>query len=99
MTVRMSKHLGQLIVAMLLVASSVDGQAIPELKYERYTLANGLEVILHEDHSVPLVALDTWYKVGSGDELRGRTGFAHLFEHIMFMGSQNVPVGQFDKLL
>jgi zinc protease len=73
--------------------------AVPKLPFEKYTLANGLEVILHEDHSVPVVAVDTWYKVGSADEQRGHTGFAHLFEHIMFMGSQNVPVGEFDKWL
>jgi zinc protease len=66
---------------------------------EKYTLPNGLEVILHEDRSVPMVAVNTYFKVGSADEKPGRTGFAHLFEHIMFMGSQNVAVGQFDALL
>ena len=74
-------------------------QVTPRIQFEKYTLPNGLEVILHEDHSTPIVAVDTWYHVGSGDEQVGRTGFAHLFEHIMFMGSQNVPVGAFDKLL
>ena len=73
--------------------------AVPALAVTKYALANGLEVILHEDHSVPLVAVNTYYKVGSGDEQRGRTGFAHLFEHVMFMGSQNVPVGAFDQWL
>ena len=72
---------------------------VPSLRYEKYTLPNGLEVILHEDHSTPVVAVNTWYHVGSGDEQRGRTGFAHLFEHIMFMGSQHVPVGSFDQWL
>ena len=72
---------------------------VPKIQFEKYTLANGLEVILHEDHSTPIVTVNTWYKVGSGDEKPGRTGFAHLFEHIMFMGSQNVPVGAFDKEL
>ena len=72
---------------------------VPRLEFEKSTLPNGLEVILHEDHSTPIVVVNTWYKVGSGDEKPGRTGFAHLFEHIMFMGSQNVPTGQFDKLL
>ncbi len=67
--------------------------------YETFTLPNGLQVILHEDHSVPVVAVNIWYHVGSGDERVGRTGFAHLFEHIMFMGSQHVPTGDFDKLL
>ncbi|MFL5566708.1 MAG: M16 family metallopeptidase [Gemmatimonadaceae bacterium] len=74
-------------------------QSTPRIQFERYTLPNGLEVILHEDHSTPIVAVDTWYHVGSGDEQVGRTGFAHLFEHIMFMGSEHVPVGAFDQLL
>src|SRR5688572_33239131 len=63
------------------------------------TLPNGLILIVHEDHSVPVVATNVWYLVGSGDEKAGRTGFAHLFEHVMFMGSQNVPTGMFDKAL
>ena len=71
-------------------------QDLPQLAYEKFTLPNGLQVILHEDRSVPLVAVNVWYHVGSADELPGRTGFAHLFEHVMFMGSENVPVGQFD---
>ncbi len=100
MTFRLQTRLGFPIALILLFgALQTEAQAIPEIKFERYTLPNGLEVILHEDHSVPLVAVNTWYKVGSGDEQRGRTGFAHLFEHIMFMGSQNVSVGDFDKLL
>lgn len=67
--------------------------------YETFTLPNGLQVIVHEDHSVPIVTANIWYHVGSGDERPGRTGFAHLFEHIMFMGSQHVPTGDFDRLL
>jgi zinc protease len=67
--------------------------------YTTFTLPNGLQVLLHEDHSVPVVAVNTWYHVGSSDERAGRTGFAHLFEHIMFMGSQHVPTGEFDRLL
>jgi zinc protease len=54
---------------------------------------------MHEDHSVPIVTVNTWFHAGSGDERPGRTGFAHLFEHIMFMGSQHVPTGDFDRLL
>jgi zinc protease len=100
MTIQMQRLFRRLIpVAILASSVNAGAQSIPEITFERYTLPNGLEVILHEDHSVPLVAVNTWFKVGSGDELRGRTGFAHLFEHIMFMGSQNVPVGEFDKLL
>ena len=84
---------------LLLAPTAAVAQAVPTITHEKYTLPNGLEVILHEDHSVPVVAVNTWYKVGSGDEQRGRTGFAHLFEHIMFMGSENVPVGKFDQWL
>jgi zinc protease len=92
------------LVALALVVpaaapAAAQDAGIPRLAYEKYTLPNGLEVILHEDRSVPLVAVNTWYKVGSGDEKVGRTGFAHLFEHILFMGSQHVPVGAFDQWL
>jgi zinc protease len=82
-------------------ASRLAAQAAQPLRvpYETFTLPNGLQVILHEDHSVPVVSVNIWYHVGSGDERVGRTGFAHLFEHIMFMGSQHVPTGDFDKLL
>jgi zinc protease len=80
-------------------ARSAHAQGIPKIPFEKYSLANGLEVILHQDRSVPLVAVEVFYKVGSGDEQKGRTGFAHLFEHVMFMGSENVPVGAFDQWL
>jgi zinc protease len=63
---------------------------VPNLKYEKYTLPNGLEVILREDHRLPLVAVDLWYHVGPVNEKAGRTGFAHLFEHMMFEGSEHV---------
>ena len=63
---------------------------VPQLAYERYTLPNGLTVLLHEDHRLPLVAVDLWYHVGPVNEAPGRTGFAHLFEHMMFEGSEHV---------
>ena len=63
---------------------------VPQLPFEKYTLPSGLEVILHEDHRVPEVVVDVWYKVGSKDEVAGRTGFAHLFEHVMFQGTKHV---------
>ena len=63
---------------------------VPSLTYERYTLPNGLTVLLHEDHRLPLVAVDLWYHVGPVNEAKGRTGFAHLFEHMMFEGSEHV---------
>ncbi|HEX2188224.1 MAG TPA: pitrilysin family protein [Longimicrobiaceae bacterium] len=62
-----------------------------QIPIERYTLANGLRVVLSEDHANPVVAVNLWYNVGSRDERPGKTGFAHLFEHLMFQGSQNVP--------
>jgi zinc protease len=62
---------------------------VPELKVERYTLPNGLTILLHEDHKTPVAAVDVYYKVGSKDERPGRTGFAHLFEHMMFLGSKH----------
>lgn len=84
---------------MMVCATTAVSQSIPKLKVESYTLANGLQVILHQDRSTPIVAVNTWYHVGSGNEQVGRTGFAHLFEHIMFMGSKNVPTGDFDERL
>ena len=71
---------------------------IPELKVEKYTLPNGLTVILHEDHKTPVVAVNIWYKVGSKDEKPGRTGFAHLFEHMMFQGSKHHDEDYFGPL-
>ncbi len=88
-----------LLAAVAGSATQAAAQGVPKLQFEKITLPNGLEVILHEDHSTPIVVVNTWYKVGSGDEKPGRTGFAHLFEHVMFMGSENVPVGAFDKWL
>ncbi|HEV2845610.1 MAG TPA: pitrilysin family protein, partial [Thermoanaerobaculia bacterium] len=63
----------------------------PKLEVKEHQLANGLRVLLHEDHSVPVANVQIWYHVGSKDERQGRSGFAHLFEHIMFKGSANVP--------
>ncbi|HXY68210.1 MAG TPA: pitrilysin family protein [Gemmatimonadales bacterium] len=90
-----------LATTVLLVAASgrpLAAQAL-HVPYASFTLGNGLKVIVHEDHSVPIVTVDTWYHVGSSDERAGRTGFAHLFEHLMFMGSEHVATGQFDQLL
>src|SRR5262245_5842736 len=70
-----------------------------EVPFRQFQLANGLNVILHQDKSVPVVAVNTWYHVGSANERPGRTGFAHLFEHLMFEGSGHVKEGQFDALL
>src|SRR5512143_2940735 len=83
------------------ISATLSAQEAPRLAipYTQFTLPNGLDVILHEDHSVPLVAVDAWYHVGSAREKPGRTGFAHLFEHIMFEGSGHVPEGDFDNWL
>ncbi|CTP88751.1 zinc protease [Xanthomonas translucens pv. poae] len=62
---------------------------VPEIAYTRFTLPNGLTVVVHEDHKAPVVAVSIWYHIGSGDEPAGKTGFAHLFEHLMFSGSEN----------
>ena len=67
--------------------------------FTQFTLPNGLHVILHEDHTVPLATVNVWYHVGSAREKPGRTGFAHLFEHLMFEGSAHVKEGEFDTLL
>ncbi len=71
----------------------------PGIAHSERTLANGLRLLVHEDRSAPLVAVNLWYHVGSKDERPGRTGFAHLFEHLMFEGSANAPPGVFDRLL
>ena len=62
---------------------------LPEIKYETFKLDNGLTVIVHEDKKVPMVAVNVWYHVGSKNEKVGKTGFAHLFEHLMFNGTEN----------
>jgi predicted Zn-dependent peptidase len=62
-----------------------------DIPYRQFTLANGLRVVVHEDHKAPVVAVSVWYHVGSKDEPAGKTGFAHLFEHLMFNGSENAP--------
>ncbi len=64
---------------------------IPKIAFDKYTLPNGLEVILSQDHRLPLVAVNLWYHVGPANEEPGRTGFAHLFEHLMFQGSKHTP--------
>ena len=64
---------------------------IPKIEFEKYTLANGLEVILSQDHRLPIVTANLWYHVGPANEAAGRTGFAHLFEHLMFQGSKHTP--------
>ena len=93
--------LAAFLLTLLLTAATATAQSSValELPYSTFTLPNGLRVILHEDHSVPVVSVNIWYHVGSSNELLGRTGFAHLFEHLMFMGSGHVKTGEFDNRL
>jgi zinc protease len=82
-----------LISFMTTIISAQKGEKLPPIKYKEYTLKNGLRVILHQDTSTPVVAVNLWYHVGSKNEAPGRTGFAHLFEHMMFQGSKNYVDG------
>ena len=87
------RAIGTFLVAITLAAAGRPLQGAvppPKLQYDISTLPNGLTVILSEDHSTPIVHLGVWYHVGSKNERKGRTGFAHLFEHMMFKGSKNV---------
>jgi zinc protease len=72
-----------------LLAAPAAALEIPEIPFTRYVLPNGLTLVVHEDHKAPIVAVNVWYHVGSKNERPGKTGFAHLFEHLMFNGSEN----------
>src|SRR3954462_11692376 len=90
------------LAGALAAGAPLDAQAPKaglDVAYTQFDLPNGLHVILHEDHTVPLVTVNVWYHVGSAREQPGRTGFAHLFEHLMFMGSKHAKYGEFDQLL
>ena len=87
------------LLLVLALASPARAQSKLDVPYTQFRLPNGLTVILHEDHKVPLVTVNMWYHVGSARERTGRTGFAHLFEHLMFMGSGHVKPGEFDSWL
>src|SRR5258708_4086015 len=79
-------------------AAPAQSQSAPASNFEKYKLKTGLEVILSEDHRLPLVAVNLWYHVGPANEKPGRTGFAHLFEHMMFQGSKHVGPNEHFKL-
>ncbi len=96
----MKKSLIVILLGLLIFGSCNTRQVDEaEIRYEQFTLNNGLDVILHQDHSDPIVAVAIQFHVGSGRESPGRTGFAHLFEHFMFTRSENVDFGQFDQLI
>jgi zinc protease len=98
--IRSSTMLALLLALLLALPTSIQAAAppaavdipIPDIPYTKFVLKNGLTVLVHEDHKSPVVAVNTWYHVGSKNEKPGKTGFAHLFEHLMFSGSAN-----FDK--
>ena len=92
---------GRLLAVGVLAAAApalAGAQAAASIPHETFTLPNGLTVILAQDHTVPTVAVDVWYHVGSKNEVAGRTGFAHMFEHVMFTGSGHVPYGMHDRM-
>ncbi len=96
-------HAGLMLTCALFGASSLRAQqpprlAAPSIPIEKYTLPNGLQVILHVDRTLPVVNINQWFNVGSANEQAGRSGFAHLFEHMMFQGSVNAPGEYFVKV-
>lgn len=92
----LTRPIAALLAALALAVPAARSQPvdipIPDIAYTKFVLRNGLTVLVHEDHKLPVVAVNTWYHVGSKNETLGKTGFAHLFEHLMFSGSEN-----FDK--
>lgn len=91
----MKKSLWLLTFGLLLTQLSWSQER--KINFEKYTLPNGLKVILHQDNSAPVVAVTALYHVGSKNEDTGRTGFAHFFEHLLFEGTENIKRGEFDK--
>ncbi len=89
----------RLLILLLVIAPFIGAMAQQgRIKFTEYDLPNGMHVILHQDNSTPIVAVSILYHVGSKNEVPGRTGFAHFFEHLMFEGSANIPRGDFDKI-
>ena len=95
----MKSLLLSLVIAPGLLAQQQQARPASSISipFEKYTLNNGLTVVLSEDHTTPTVAVEVIYHVGSKNELVGHTGFAHMFEHVMFTGSGHVPYGTHDK--
>ena len=90
------QKLGSILLVSLFLMTGTLAKS-QTIQFEKYTLPNGLKVILHEDHSAPVVAVTALYHVGSKNEDTARTGFAHFFEHLLFEGSENIKRGEFDK--
>jgi predicted Zn-dependent peptidase len=90
----------RLLTAVLIATLGIESASAQErIEFEDYRLDNGLRVILAEDHSVPIVTIDIWYNVGSASEQPNRSGFAHLFEHMMFQGSEHVDKAEHGQLI
>src|SRR5512134_3175641 len=94
----MSRSLALVLASALAAASAGAEIAIPEVSFQKHVLENGLTLIVHEDHKAPIAAVNLWYHVGSKNEKPGKTGFAHLFEHLMFNGSENFDDDYFKVL-
>ena len=86
-------------LALLAIAGPAAAQKAPPIEFESFTLDNGLLFIVHEDHSTPVVALSVWYDVGSANEQPGRSGFAHLFEHMLFQETERLEAGEFKRYI
>ena len=99
--IRILRNSAIMLTLAIVIAACSKAPATDSLKlsYEKYIMPNGLQVILHRDHSDPVVSYAIMYHVGSSRETPGKTGFAHLFEHLLFGGSENVPSGTFDKII
>lgn len=87
------------LITLLTMCSKPVAKDQINLEYEKYVMPNGLQVVLHTDHSDPMVSYAIMYHTGSSREVPGKTGFAHLFEHLLFAGSENVPTGKFDMIM
>jgi zinc protease len=88
-----------LALTILALNRGATAATVPDIAFEQFRLPSGLDVVLHVEHRVPIVHVEVWYKVGSKDEVAGKTGFAHLFEHMMFQGSKHIPEDAYFKYL
>ena len=101
----MKQYLNLILLIAILIPLGAKAQDYPvydpstiDVPYKKFTLTNGLRLIVHEDHKAPIVAVNVWYHVGSKNEKMGKSGFAHLFEHLMFNGSENFNTDYFQAL-
>ncbi|HEX7506049.1 MAG TPA: pitrilysin family protein, partial [Polyangia bacterium] len=93
------RSLSLLAPTILALSRGATAATVPDIAFEQFRLPSGLDVLLHVEHRVPIVHVEVWYKVGSKDEAAGKTGFAHLFEHMMFQGSKHIPEDSYFKYL